>query len=473
MGRELKWTYEKIKEFIEGKGGNGCQLLTKENEYINIKHKIKILCGCGENEFEVNFSKFVSRNKRQCNNCGFQNQLRKQRNDYYYIKLFIEGKEGNGCKLISDENEYLNSKSKLLINCKCGEKFKSDWSTFKGRNKRQCNKCGIKKCSDFKRISYEEVKENVKLKNIKLLTTKEEYKDAQTKIKGILPEGYIIEFTYTNFIQKQNIPPIVNWSNSFSIYNIDLWTKINNKPFCLLSTNYNKGKDKLLWKCLNNSEHIFDTSWNEIRNNHGCPYCVGKRVDKTNSLESLLPYIAKEWNYDKNKSLPSEVTIGSRKKVWWKCIECGYEYIMMINKRTLRNHGCIKCNHSHGEKLIKIFLEKYCFYFINEYSFLDLIGLGGGLLRFDFAVFEDKEKTKLKYLIEFDGEQHFRWVKGWITKENFEKLKCHDKLKNEYCKNKNIKLLRIKYDQSDSTEQLLSDFLFYNKERMIDNVANI
>ena len=53
-------------------------------------------------------------------------------------------------------------------------------------------------------------------------------------------------------------------------------------------------------------------------------------------------------------------------------------------------------------------------------------------------------------MIEVDGEQHFRPVCfGGITKEraelNFKKSQERDRIKDEYCKENGIKLLRIPY----------------------------
>ena len=61
---------------------------------------------------------------------------------YKEVKEYIEGSEGNGCKLLS--KEYINGKTKLEIQCKCGEIFEVIFENFKGGNKKQCNKCGKK-----------------------------------------------------------------------------------------------------------------------------------------------------------------------------------------------------------------------------------------------------------------------------------------------------------------------------------------
>jgi len=43
-----------------------------------------------------------------------------------------------------------------------------------------------------------------------------------------------------------------------------------------------------------------------------------------------------------------------------------------------------------------------------------------------------------------------------MTKKQFRALQIHDKLKNEYCENNNIRLLRIKWCDLDNIEAILS-----------------
>ena len=67
---------------------------------------------------------------------------------------------------------------------------------------------------------------------------------------------------------------------------------------------------------------------------NGCPYCYGKKVEKGfNDLLFLNPEVAKEWCYELNKLKPDEVTVGSKKKVWWKC-ELGHTWEASVHTRT-------------------------------------------------------------------------------------------------------------------------------------------
>ena len=76
----------------------------------------------------------------------------------------------------------------------------------------------------------------------------------------------------------------------------------------------------------------------------GCPYCAGQKVlSGYNDLQTRFPQIATEWDYERNKILPSEVSQGSGKKVWWKCSKCGMSYEAIICNRTGKNQGCPQC----------------------------------------------------------------------------------------------------------------------------------
>ena len=74
---------------------------------------------------------------------------------YKEIKLFIEGFEGNGCELITTEEEYesnkMNSRSKFEIKCKCGKTFQKSFDNFKYNKQRQCKECGVSKRSETRK----------------------------------------------------------------------------------------------------------------------------------------------------------------------------------------------------------------------------------------------------------------------------------------------------------------------------------
>ena len=70
-------------------------------------------------------------------------------------------------------------------------------------------------------------------------------------------------------------------------------------------------------------------------------------IDKEKSLAYRFPELAKEWHPTKNGDLtPNDVTCGSGKRVWWKCIK-GHEWEVSISNRT-KGNGCPYCS---GKKI--------------------------------------------------------------------------------------------------------------------------
>ena len=81
-------------------------------------------------------------------------------------------------------------------------------------------------------------------------------------------------------------------------------------------------------------------------------------------------------------------------------------------------------------------------------------------LRFDFYL------PKQNALIEYDGEQHF--VKRGKFGEKFDTLKQNETIKNEFCKDNNIKLIRIHYKSSpDEIESKLIDALNSSEQEIL------
>lgn len=117
---------------------------------------------------------------------------------------------------------------------------------------------------------------------------------------------------------------------------------------------------KIWWKC--KKGHEWCSSISDRSRGDGCPYCSGKRVlVGFNDLAHINPYIAKEWNYEKNgNKIPQKYTCKSGIKVWWKC-EKGHEWKTSISNRS-RGDGCPKCNSgirtSFPEQAIYFYVKK-------------------------------------------------------------------------------------------------------------------
>ena len=98
------------------------------------------------------------------------------------------------------------------------------------------------------------------------------------------------------------------------------------------------------WKC--EKGHSFQTSPHLMiiaRKGMNCPICRKRSVEKgVNDLETTHPWLAKEWDYSKNKLRPDEVTSGSAIKVFWVCGK-GHSWKAPISTRAVRHTGCPFC----------------------------------------------------------------------------------------------------------------------------------
>ena len=129
--------------------------------------------------------------------------------------------------------------------------------------------------------------------------------------------------------------------------------------------------------------------------------------------------------------------------VIWKC-KCDCGNYTEVGSSSLNSGHTISCGcytGSKGEEEIKNILVKHNINFQRQFTFNDLRGVNGGLLRFDFAIFKD---DKVRCLIEYDGEQHYDKNNPYYHKE----IETHDILKNKYCEKHNFKLYRIRYDEN-------------------------
>ena len=77
-------------------------------------------------------------------------------------------------------------------------------------------------------------------------------------------------------------------------------------------------------KCPRGCLHRYQAPPNDrIGKGSGCPSCSGHKACKCNSLQSLFPNIAREWDYERNEGSPDEYASRSRVVAWWTSAELG------------------------------------------------------------------------------------------------------------------------------------------------------
>jgi hypothetical protein len=159
-------------------------------------------------------------------------------------------------------------------------------------------------------------------------------------------DGYKYDARLQNILRGDQGLRTVDVRNRFSLENIPVWLRLNNKTFYLTEDNLEyKGKDqKLDFHCTICTEN-FETSWHCLLNGTNCTCCSGRSVGKYNNLAYRRPDLAEEWDYKKNKFSPDEVTEFSNKSASWICSECNHRWTTeSISERSGQGHGCPSCS---------------------------------------------------------------------------------------------------------------------------------
>jgi hypothetical protein len=125
-----------------------------------------------------------------------------------------------------------------------------------------------------------------------------------------------------------------------------------------------------------------------------------------------------------------------------------------------RKQGCKICKSSIGENIIKKYLDDKNIKYIKECRFDECKNIQP--LPFDFYL------PDYNICIEYDGIQHYKPLIFFGGDKGFNKLKINDTIKDNYCKTNNIKLIRIKY-----TDTNIGNTLLQNVDQSLDRAYRI
>jgi hypothetical protein len=219
-------------------------------------------------------------------------------------------------------------------------------------------------------------------------------------------------------------------------------------------TNYKSYSTKLIIKCNKHNEYfnITPASHLDKRNNGGCDKCkwesIVEKGTRTNFKELATEKHSGKYNYDFSNYITQNI------KVKIKCNKC-----LHIFEQTPKNHlnfsGCPFCRMSRGEAIIEKWLINNTIDYYFNFRFNDCVGIKNKL-PFDFYL------PMLNVCIEFDGGQHLKPI-GNDSILNFYNLKINDEIKNLYCINKGINLIRIPYIHISKISEILNEKLLIKK----------
>jgi len=213
------------------------------------------------------------------------------------------------------------------------------------------------------------------------------------------------------------------------------------------------------FQCLNCSK-IFrkskDNVYKNMKSKNGsiCPYCSNLRKLSTEEFNNKLLL-----STNNNYSIYGKY-VNVKTKINVIHSECGKITKEVTPERALKGLSCNHCyprNASYKERFIIKLLRDYNVEYEKEKSFKDLKSKSGYPLRFDFCISGKDEIV----LIEYDGEHHING-EGYLSNNTIQ----NDKIKNEYCKDNNITLYRIKDCSDEDLEVKIKNILY--KESIVD-----
>ncbi len=114
-----------------------------------------------------------------------------------------------------------------------------------------------------------------------------------------------------------------------------------------------------------------------------------------------------------------------------------------------RGQGCPRCDESHGERAVALFLDSNKIKYKRQKYFKGC--KNKRFLYFDFYI------PSLNTLIEYDGRQHFYPSEYFGGIPAFNLLKKLDAIKNKFCKDKGINLIRISYKKKNIESFLINE----------------
>ncbi len=222
----------------------------------------------------------------------------------------------------------------------------------------------------------------------------------------------------------------------------------------LLSKEYTGIDQKLKLQC--KCGEVFYATYSHIRrrNKTICNSCSAEEISKS-TRKSNKDFIQDVYDLVGDKYVFLEKYINSRTEILCKHNKCKHEWYTTPNS-FLSGYGCPECNQSKGEIQVSGWLDSRNVDYLIEYKYKDCKNIEP--LAFDFYV------PKYNTLVEFDGKQHFEPIEWFGGLADFEYRKQNDNIKNQYCKDNNIPLLRIPYWDFDNIEQILENWLGENNQ---------
>ena len=199
-----------------------------------------------------------------------------------------------------------------------------------------------------------------------------------------------------------------------------------------------RSNNSIVWECKCDCGNVCYISVSSLVNERTRSCGCLKQESDRNPKGNVIDMVGQQWGH-----LTVIARAGSNKngQALWECeCDCGNpNHLIILGDNLRRGHttscGCERM--SHGEFAVNNLLKENEIPFEMEKAMFKYSN--GHIAKFDFYVNNE-------YLIEYDGETHYCYnLHGWHNEQQLAAQQERDAIKNQWCKDNNIPLIRIPY----------------------------
>ncbi|MFW6029882.1 MAG: hypothetical protein ACOCRO_06465 [Halanaerobiales bacterium] len=227
--------------------------------------------------------------------------------------------------------------------------------------------------------------------------------------------------------------------------------ELTSGEYSVLSDTYKNNKTPVKFKHnLKTCEYVFEMAPSHFIN-QGCRCIECAKEIRASKRRHSYSFVQQSFK-DRGLQLLAKHYKNENQLLKYKC-SCGNIAEMCFDALL---HGgqsnCAKCSSSRGESRLIQVLEDRKVEYKHQLYIDDCKNVNP--LPFDIAIFKEDE---LICLIEYDGIQHFESQEHWGGKNQLQYVKKNDKIKDKYCKNNNIPLLRVPYWDFSNIDDIIQN----------------
>lgn len=400
-------------------------------------------------------------------------------NKKYYIEKGYVFTEYHDIFSVHAEDLLKSCRQKVKVICDCcGKEYEIPYvqylTHFNKHGKCLCSSCTCKEVYNKKylkmqqEITYSHLLKFCYQHSYKLLTKIDEIKNNRSAVKYICPFHGLYETKVTSMLNGKICYKCSRIMASTKRWEYSEKERKNTQYLSLLDAASKKGyelitkkeelkniHDYILYCCPKHG--IKKMRGANLISGRGCPDCKSEnaRIRYSLSIDEVKDRIEKCGGIILN---PEDYINNFETNLQFECTECGNKFYSSL-ERFVQWGGqvCKNCSNaeSSGERAIRHWLEDNNIEFEQEKMFPDC--RDKSMLRFDFYL------PKHNLIIEFDGSQHFRDT-TYFEKSNYDYVSGHDKIKNDYCLEKGIDMMRIPFWNKHKINILLDEKINLHKD---------